>query len=170
MLFLNYILLFIILIALCILYQKYINKQCLNTQCLNKQGINDDYTLMTKYLSTESSLAKSKKPILWIHVPHQYNARKWENFGSRSSFDLNQPYLYLTVKSIIKNCDDSFKICLIDDNSFKKLIPDWNVDLSAVGEPICNYIRQMAIAKLIYNYGGLSVPISFLCFRDLIDL
>ena len=56
---------------------------------------------MQKYLLNESSLSKSKKPILWIHVPYEYNSRKWQNFGSRSSFELNQPYLYLTVKKTV---------------------------------------------------------------------
>jgi hypothetical protein len=32
------------------------------------------------------------------------------------------------------------------------------------------YVRQLAMAKLIYTYGGMNVPISFLCFRDLISL
>jgi hypothetical protein len=92
------------------------------------------------------------------------------SFGSRSSNELNQPYLYLTVKSIIKNCDNSFKIVLIDDDSFEKLIPKWNVNMSLLADPVKCYIRQLAMAKLIYTYGGLNVPISFLCFSDLIAL
>ena len=76
-----------------------------------------------QYLLDDDTLGKSKKPILWIHVPYEYNSRNWLSFGSRSAFDLNQPYLYLTVKTIIKNCDESFKIVMIDDGSFEKLIP-----------------------------------------------
>ena len=76
----------------------------------------------------------------------------------------------MTVRSIIKNCDNSFKIVLIDDGSFEKLIPGWNINISLIGEPSKNYIRQLAMAKLIYNYGGINVPISFLCFRDLLSL
>ena len=162
MLFVNYILTFIILITLLILYQKYQTKQKI-------QDLNTD-TDLKKYLLSESSLTKSKKPILWIYVPHEYNSRNWTSFGSRSSFEVNQPYLYLTLKSIIKNCDNSFKIYLIDDASFKKLIPNWDINLLNIGEPTLSYIRQMAMAKLIYIYGGVSVPLSFLCFRDLIDL
>lgn len=33
----------------------------------------------------------------------------------------------------------------------------------------CN-IRQLCIAKLIHRYGGMNVPISFLCFKNLIGL
>jgi hypothetical protein len=163
MLVANYIILCIIIIALGILYQKYCEKQS-----LIEPG--DSFSEIRKYLLNESSLAKSKKPILWIHVPHEYNSRKWLSFGSRSSFEVNQPYLYLTVRSIIKQCDQSFYICIIDDKSFANLIPGWNIDLSIIADPILSNIRQLALAKLIHAYGGINVPISFLCCRDLIGL
>jgi len=163
MLVANYIILFVILISLGILYQKYLEKQ-------STIAAFDDYGEVKKYLLKDKSLDKSKKPILWIHIPHEYNSRNWLSFGSRSSTELNQPYLYLTVKSIIKNCDQSFKIVLIDDDSFDKLIPKWNVNMSLLADPVKGYVRQLAMAKLIYTYGGLNVPISFLCFRDLITL
>ena len=163
MLVANYVILFAILISLGILYQKYLEKQSIITSF-------DDYGEIKKYLLKDKTLDKSKKPILWIHIPHEYNSRNWMSFGSRSSNELNQPYLYLTVKSIIKNCDNSFKIVLIDDDSFEKLIPKWNVNMSLLADPVKCYIRQLAMAKLIYNYGGLNVPISFLCFSDLITL
>ena len=163
MLVANYIILCIIIIALGILYQKYCEKQS-----LLEPG--DSFEEIRKYLLNESALAKSKKPILWIHVPHEYNAREWLSFGSRSSFEVNQPYLYLTVRSIIKQCDQSFYICIIDDKSFANLIPGWSIDLTLVADPILSNIRQLAIAKLIHAYGGINVPISFLCCRDLIGL
>jgi hypothetical protein len=163
MLVANYIILFVILISLGILYQKYLEKQ-------SRNGSFDNYGEIKKYLLKDKALDKSKKPILWIHIPHEYNSRNWLNFGSRSSTELNQPYLYLTVKSIIKKCDESFKIVLIDDDTFEKLIPNWNINMALIGDPIKIYIRQLAIAKLIYNYGGLNVPISFLCFKDLLGL
>jgi hypothetical protein len=163
MLVANYIILFIILISLGVLYQKYIEKQS------NKNSF-DDYGEITKYLLKDKTLDKSKKPLLWIHIPHEYNSRHWLSFGSRSTEELNQPYLYLTVKSIIKNCDESFKIIMIDDGSFEKLIPNWNININLLADPMKCYVRQLAMAKLIYNYGGMNVPISFLCFRDLISL
>ena len=163
MLVANYIILFVILISLGILYQKYLEK---HTTTANF----DSYGEIKKYLLKDKTLDKSKKPILWIHIPHEYNSRNWLSFGSRSSNDLNQPYLYLTVKSIIKNCDESFKIVLIDDGSFEKLIPKWDINIALLADPVKCYVRQLALAKLIYTYGGLSAPISFLCFRDLIGL
>jgi hypothetical protein len=161
----SYFIGFIILVAFGILFQKYLEKQA-----RSRNGIGDNYNDVKQYLLNESSLAKSKKPIMWIYTPYEYNSRDWLSFGSRSSYNLNQPYLNLCVRSIIKHCDKSFTICIIDDNSFAKLIPGWNIDLSMVGDPIVSNIRQLAMSKLIYNYGGISVPISFLCFKDLIDM
>jgi hypothetical protein len=163
MLVANYIILFVILISLGILYQKYLEKQ-------SRTASFDDYGEIKKYLLKDKTLDKSKKPILWIHIPHEYNSRNWLSFGSRSSDELNQPYLYLTVKSIIKNCDESFKIVLVDDGSFEKLVPGWNIDMTLLSSPMKCYVRQLALAKLIYNYGGINVPISLLCFRDLLGL
>ena len=163
MLVTNYIILFIILISLGVLYQKYLEKQ-------SRTSSFDDYGEIKKYLLKDKTLDKSKKPILWIHIPYEYNSRDWISFGSRSSTELNQPYLYLTVKTIIKNCDKSFKIVLIDDNTFEKLIPGWNINMSLLSDPMKCYMRQLATTKLVYTYGGINVPISFLCFRDLITL
>jgi hypothetical protein len=130
----------------------------------------NDMKNMKQYLLKNISLEKTKKPILWIHIPHEYNSRNWIDFGSRSSFELNQPYLHLTVKSIIKHCDESFKIVLIDDNSFSDIIPDWNINIDILSDPTKQIVRQLAICKIIYIYGGMNVPISFLCMRNLISL
>jgi len=159
----GYIIAIFILITMGILYRRYLEKQAKNAKY-------DNYTEIKKYLLKDSSLAKSKKPIMWIHTPYEYNSRDWLSFGSRSSHDLNQPYLNLCVRSIIQCCDDSFTICIIDDNSFAKLIPGWSIDLGKISDPLLCYVRQLAIGKLIYNYGGMVTPISFLCFKDLIDL
>jgi hypothetical protein len=128
----------------------------------------DPYKTMKKYLSmTPDDLGHAPRPILWIYVPYDYNARNWESWGSRSSFQLNQPYLYLTVKSIIAKCDRSFTICMIDDTSIPKLLPNWRVNMDALSAPISGHMRTLAIARLVHTYGGMVCPISFLCMRDL---
>lgn len=127
-----------------------------------------------KYLFSDNDndnyLLKSDKPIMWIHVPYEYNSRNWESFGSRSSYDLNQPYLYLTVKSIIKHCENSFQICIIDDNAFKTLLPSWSIDMKLISPPISDNVRTLGMLQLLYKYGGIVCPISFLCMRDLLPL
>lgn len=116
------------------------------------------------------SLRKSKKPILWIHVPYERNARHWLDFGARATRELNQPYLYLTVKSIIQHCDRSFRIAIVDDGSFARLLPGWKIAMHTLADPTRGYVRRLGMARLLHTYGGMTVPISFLCLRDLAPL
>ena len=159
----NLIMLFVILIGLGIIYNRMEAKRLENSE-------HENYSQIKKYLLNDSTLAKSKKTILWIHVTYEYNSRQWSSFGSRSSTDLNQPYLYLTVKSIIKHCDNSFNICMIDDSTFAKLIPGWTINMNTITDPILGYVRQMGMAKLLYYYGGITVPVSFVCTRNLLGM
>jgi hypothetical protein len=161
--FKNLFILFFILIVLGFLYNRFEDKRIRE----ENQDINE---AIQNYLLDGVTLGKSKKPILWIYVPYEYNSRKWLSFGSRSSFDLNQPYLYLTVKSIIKQCKNSFTICILDDNAFSRLIPGWKINMTSVSDPIYSNMRTLAFMKLLYIYGGLICPISFLCMKDLIGL
>ena len=127
------------------------------------------YELVKKYLLNGSSLARSKKPIIWIHNEYEINARNWDSFYSRNTKCLNQPYLYLTIKSIIDQCGDDFNICLIDDESFNKIIPGWTLDLEHIAKPIQDHIRTLALGKVLHTYGGMLVPSSFICFESLIN-
>lgn len=161
--FMNVLILLFILVVLGMLYRRFEEK------CLRQENMNIAEAIQN-YLLDDVTLGKSKKPILWIHVPYEYNSRKWLSFGSRSSFDLNQPYLFLTVRSIIKRCDQDFTICIIDDNSFEKLIPGWDIDMSRISSPISDNMRKLGLMKLIYIYGGLNCPISFLCMKSLLGL
>ena len=103
----NYICYLIIFVAFGFIYRRYMDKyDMLNSE---KEEI-----LIQKYLLTDNKF-KNNKPFLWIHVPYEINSRSWESFKSRQNTNLNLPYMYLTIKSIIKHCGDSFNICLIDD-------------------------------------------------------
>ena len=127
------------------------------------------YDEMEKFLENKHS--QPRKPILWIHLDYQINSRKWESFYSRNTRSLNQGYIYLTLKTIIDKCKDSFHICMIDDESFDKLNTQWlSTKHKNVPDPLKSYFRFLSKCKLLHNYGGLFVPSSFICFRDLIDL
>ena len=161
--YMNYIYLLAVLMIVWFLYNRYEDKRM-------REENSENYDSIQKYLLKDTDLAKEKKPILWIPIAYDYNARNWISFGSRSSFELNQPYMYLTVKSIINQCEESFRICLIDDDSFVKLIPGWSVNMKTISTPVLDYVRSLATAKLLHIYGGMVVPPSFLCMRNLIDL
>ena len=96
----------------------------------------DELNIFKKYLLNENSnntlqqLSSIKKPILWIHIDYALNSRKWESFGSRNNKELNQDYLYLTIRSIINKCGQDFHIVLIDDDSIPLLLENWSIDLS----------------------------------------
>ena len=159
----NYIYPLTITLILSFLYNKYKTVEGDDEHMQN-------YKLVKQYLLNNSSLAQSKKPIIWIHMVYEKNARWWPSFGSRNTEDLNQPYQYLTLKSIIDKCGNDFNVCLIDDETFSNILPGWNVDLSIVADPIKTKIRQLALARVLYNYGGFLLPGSFLCFQNLAPL
>lgn len=151
----------IIIVFLAYLYKRY------ETKYLYQEY--DENIDMRKYLLgelTRDDIGRIRKPLMWIYIPHEYNSRNWLSFGSRSSYELNQPYLYLTVKSIMKNCNKDFHIILIDDNSFPKLLEDWSYTYT----PLDKIKRMFGLMNIVNTYGGLLTPISFVCFKSLIDL
>ena len=159
---LQYALYFIVITVIGILYDKYKTKQ-------SKKENKANHDLIRKYLLNENALSGSK-PIIWIHVEHELNSRQWLSFGSRNSTQLNQPYLYITIQSIINNSGNDFNVCLIDDNSFTKLLPGWSIDLEHVADPMRAHLRNLALTKILYYYGGMLVPSSYLALQPLRQL
>ena len=149
---------FIILTVLGVLYEKYKLKFVPDEE-LKK------YDLIKKYLLNGSEHLGGK-PIMWVHSTHNINARHWKNFGSRNSQNLNQPYILSCIETIIKHCGDSFHICLIDDESFMKLLPKWNINVIHLPEPSREHIRRLAMAKILHYYGGVQIPDSMVMLQD----
>ena len=159
----KYILTVITMTLVGILYEKYKDTELSDEDARN-------YELVKKYLLNDSSLAQSKRPLLWIHMAYDVNARWWPTFSSRNTNCLNQPYKYLTIKSIIDKCGNDFNICLIDDDTFSKILPGWTVNLNMVPEPIRGKIRELALARVLHAFGGMLLPNSFICFQNLINM
>ena len=150
---------FVILTAVGILYQKYKSKYEPDEDLSNHE-------LIQKYLLNKSGDLNTK-PILWVHSTHDVNARIWDNFGSRNSIKLNQPYILSCIETIVKYCGESFNICLIDDTSFKYLIPGWDISVRELSDPLRSHVRAQGIAKLLYTFGGLVIPDSCIVLKDL---
>ena len=127
----------------------------------------EHYKLVSDYFIGEKM--NRRKPILWIHTSTEINARNWDSFYSRTSTKLNQPYLQITMKSIYDKCKDSFNICLIDDDVFRRLL-SWNIDLEDLADPMKSHYRKLGLSMLLYHYGGMIVPQSLLCLKNLNDL
>jgi len=171
----NYIYSLLVTIVLGFLYNRYkrfedSDEEKNSYSMVQKYLINTNPDSNDKDVGRSNALAKQKKPILWIHMKYDINARWWSSFYSRNSTDLNQPYLYLTIKSIIDVCGNDFNICLIDDESFSKLMPEWSIEVSLIADPIKSKMRELALSKLLYKYGGFLVPPSFICFQSLYPL
>jgi hypothetical protein len=131
---------------------------------------NEEEELIRRYLLNDSPLYGYNRPKLWIHSKYEVNSRTWKSFQSRNTTDLNQPYIHLTIKTIINQCGEDFNICLIDDESFSRLLPDWNIEISTMAEPMKSQFRELAMIELLYIYGGIIVPNSFVCSRNLLPL
>ena len=158
----EYVLYISILVILGYLYENHIKKQ-------DKELESKKDDLIQQFLMNQTSL-KDGKPIVWVHIPHEINSRNWINFGSRNSKHLNNPYLYVTIKSIINSCGDKYNVCLIDDTSFTKLMPKWSIQISDLAEPIKGHLRSLAMMKVLYTYGGIAVPCSYLSLTNIDEL
>jgi hypothetical protein len=108
------------------------------------------------------------KPFIWLHIDYDLNARKWLDFGSRNSRNLNRPYIKLCLQQMIKINGDDFNIVIIDDTSFKDLIPRWEIDLVNTPEPLRTHLRTLSLIKLLYHYGGMLCPVSFFPIKKML--
>jgi len=144
------------------LYDKYKNK-------IEKMDKIDHDDIVRRYLLNEETFSEDK-PIIWIHVENEINAIHWKSFGSRNTKGLNQPYKHFTIQSIIKHSSDKYNICMIDDESFSKLLPQWNIDINSLADPIKSNIRTLALFKLLYTYGGFLIPSSYHSLKPIKNL
>jgi hypothetical protein len=115
---------------------------------------------------SKKNISKNKN-IIWVHINYEPNSRNWVNFKSRKTNELNQPYKLITLKSIINNSLPDYDVCVINDNSFKDLIPGWSIDINNLSEPIKSHTRSLALIKVMYYYGGMLVPSSYLALNKL---
>ena len=133
----------------------------------NLELIQTDYDKKVKLLNNH--IIYNHKPTIWIHIPNELNSRKWVSFGSRTSRNLNIPFVNLCIDSIIKNCEKDFNIVILKDESFKDYIPDWEYDIEKAPIVEKKKLRRLGLLKIIYYYGGIIVPPSFKCEKSLID-
>ena len=155
---------FVLLIFLVNYIYSKINKRIdIHNNNKNKNLI-DDYLFENK-----TSLSKNKN-IVWVHINYEQNSRNWINFKSRKTFELNQPYKMITISSIINSSLNDYDVCIINDDSFKSLIPGWSIDINNLADPIKEHMRSLALIKLMYYYGGILVPSSYLSLRPMKNL
>lgn len=155
---LKYIIYFIILTSIGMLYDKYKQKYL--------PSESDKAEKMIREFLLNNDVVSNNKPIMWVHTRYEINPRSWNSFYSRNTKSLNQPYVEACVESLVKHCGESFNICLIDNNSFTKLLPMWNVDINRVADPIKQHMERLGLARLLHTYGGFLVPNSVIALDD----
>ena len=110
------------------------------------------------------------KPFLWVFIDYDINSRKWLDFGSRNSRNLNRSYIEICLEQIVRVNGDEFNVVFVDDTSFKELIPGWKVNLFETADPKRTHIRILSLIKLLYHYGGILCPSSFFALKKFLPL
>ena len=164
--YINLIISGVILLCASYIYNKFkltnkINDNSSDLNIIKNHLLNKDSTF------DKNSILNNKKPFLWVYIDYKKNSRKWTSFYSRSSNDLNQDYLSLTIQNIIKKCSKDFYVVLIDSSSFEILLDDWNSMLSTI--PFINEknCKNLGIIKLLNCYGGISIEPNNILFKSL---
>lgn len=132
---------------------------------LQKKNINnfseENLDLGTFFFKDLNQL-KNTKRLIWIHIPNDYNNRKWENFGSRSSTYLNMDYQLLCIKSIIDCCNKSYDIILFNDDDINTLLEkEKKIEFEKLSGELLHIYRSISFLKILYLYGGVFLPPCF---------
>lgn len=123
--------------------------------------------ILERYRFSNSKL-KTTKPNLWIHLTVNKDL-PFPGVGSLAGAQINEPFSFKNVPALERVCAGSiidhnkkdFNIILITDNDLPLLLPGWNVNLAAIPEAGRCVVRQVAMLRLVYYYGGLVCPSTF---------
>lgn len=149
----NYLIIGVIMVIFTILSFKYYRDKYVD----EKNDFHNEFVDIDSYFYSDSYVKQSKRRKLWIHIPFEKNSRKWDNFGSRTSTDLNLAYMILCMKSIIDYCGSSYDIIIIDDTNFANLLKN-DIDMSKLSGSLKDKYREMCLMQILYEYGGVMVP------------
>ena len=108
------------------------------------------------------------KPNLWIHLTVNKDL-PFPGVSSLAGAQINEPFSFKNVPALERVCAGSvidhnkndFNIVLVTDSDLPLLLPGWNVNLAAIPEAARCVVRQVAMLRLVYYYGGLVCPSTF---------
>ena len=158
----EYILFGIVILLFILLTNNYYNN--LNKE--KEQEFRNELVDIDAYFYSHEYVKTSKRRKLWIHIPYEKNSRNWTNFGSRSSYELNCPYMVLCIKSIIDHCGDSYDIIIIDDTNFSEIL-NTDIDILKLSGSLKQKYRELSLLQVLYNYGGVIVPPSLYLHKSI---
>jgi hypothetical protein len=139
----------ILLVTIGILYSK-------NQEKYDEGDDKRKYKLVQQFLLKNEPGFKSK-PIMWIYNENETN-KKCETFNGCGGKEVSKPYIESCIETIVKYCGDDFNICLIDENSFNKLLPNWTIQVDKMSNPIKKHICMLGLTKILHHYGGVLMP------------
>jgi hypothetical protein len=146
------------------LYDKY------NSKRMREKHI-DQYDIVRRHLlGVETLHLEPHKPTIWMHIAYETNDRTWTSFHSRNSRAVNLPYAMCAMASLVRHCSGDFNVCFLNDESFKHVIPHWEVDVSRLSGETQALARTLAMTKILHKYGGMCVPFGALVTRSLLPL
>jgi len=157
---------YFIIIAIFI-YLIYLYYQSLYTE--DKVIFRGELVEIDSYFFTDAYLKASKKRKLWIHIPYEKNSRKWTNFGSRTSTDLNLAYMSLCIKSIIDYCGEKYDIFIIDDTNFSDLLHS-DIDMLKISGSLLEKYRELCMLQILHKYGGVIMPSTIFLQKTIYDI
>ena len=130
----------------------------------------DDIDLINKYMITENKNIKklnNNRPKIWIFLNNTINSQNG-NFWIK--YKLNKEYINLCISSIINKCGKDFDIMLIDVNSFKILLDEWNIDLNKLSDQLRKHYILLGLIQLLKKFGGFILEPNTIMFRSMISL
>lgn len=147
-------------------YKKYYGNISNNTITINNV---DDF-----YYKNYLALKTLKKPKIWIHIPFHKNSRHWESFGSRSNENLNLPFVYMCLKSIIDSCGHNFDVIIYDDSNIVDILQEESEfdEIEKLSGVLLEKFRDISKAKILHKYGGIHLPCTLIltkCISSVIN-
>lgn len=136
---------------------------------LCRRYIDKHENVYTREEDIQDAVKIHTSPMIWIHVPYEWNARRWKTFWDRGSYDLNAPYLLLCIESIVRQSKGA-TVAIIDDRSFKKILPEWDIQVDKLSGPVQTHVRMIGMMRLLYEYGGMIIPPSTICMSNLFEI
>ena len=110
---------------------------------------------------------ESAKPNLWIHLNTQ-STLPFPGMSllpgmqtSTTRIDKVPAFEQLCAYSVLFHNASEFNVVLITDDDFSLLLPGWSVNLDAVPEDGRKAVRDVALLRILYYYGGMLVPSTF---------
>lgn len=146
-----------LIFAIVIICFIYLNNNYINSNKIDDSIFRNEYIDIDDFFYSDDYMKRSKRRKIWIHIPYEKNARKWSNFGSRTSHNLNLPYMVLCIKSIIDTCGDNYDIIIIDDTTIPNLLNN-EIDLLKLSGALKEKYRELCLLQILYEYGGVIVP------------